>query len=476
MKVFRVLMVLMFLIAAFGLSPKTASAALVSYNSGVQVQNLSTTTANIIMNFYNRTGSVALSVSDTIAGSGSNTYFPLENLAGDATKDVPADFDGSLVISSDQQVAAIANVTASDTGGDPLAFGASYVGVSAGGPTAYLPLLMKQNFGYTTWFSVQNAGGSSTNITVTYSDGKTETVNGVLPGAAAKFTQGPLSAGFVGSAIVTNSAGQNLAATVFEVGPTTLFAYNGFSSGSNLPSLPLFQANNSNYQTGVQVQNLDASVNTDVTISYTPGAGQPGTACTETRTVAAGKSVSFGLYTFTNFADPAASTLKSTTCTKGQTFVGSGKVTANSASKPLAIIVNQLNSGSNKGAAYNAFDVTTAKSTVVFPLIMDDNYEYLTGFNIVNLGGNLAAGAITCTVKNSVGGATAKTYTSPALATGAGWNQLNSDIIAELNNKAGFVGSASCVGPSGALLVGTVNEVNLRSSKDSLLVYEGINP
>ena len=52
----------------------------------------------------------------------------------------------------------------------------------------------------------------------------------------------------------------------------------------------------------------------------------------------------------------------------------------------LVAIVNQLNPAGNKGAAYNAFNPTSGTERVVFPLVMDRNYGYFTGMNIVNVG------------------------------------------------------------------------------------------
>lgn len=446
-----------------------ASAALQTYDSGIQVQNLEATDANITITFYNADGSTAATVNDTVPGGGSNTYFPLENM-GSPPASVPSGFDGSVVIASDKQVAAIANVLGSD-GTDPLAFGASYSGFSAGSTSSFLPLLMNDNFGFTTWFSVQNTSSGSVDITVNYSDGTSATALSVAPGAAAKFEQDMEShaAGWVGSGVVTATGGE-IAATVMEVGPTTLFAYDGFTGGSTNPVMPLFQANNFGFVTGLRIQNTDASNASDVTVTYTPGPSQPGTACTETRTIQPNTAASFGLYVFTTFADPDPGSLVSENCNVEQ-FVGSASVTANSANVDLTVIVNQLNNSTNKGAAYNGFDPSVASERTVFPLIMDRNFGYFTGWNIFNTGAALNAGDVVCTVTGTDNsGAVNMTFNSPAIGSGEGWNQVNLNTIGD-----GFVGSASCAGPTGSLLVGSVNEVNTALSGDAFLVYEGFN-
>jgi hypothetical protein len=473
MKKFVRLSIILSMLVVLLIGASSGSAALQTYNSGFQVQNLESAQAAITITFFDRNGTQALQVNDTVAANTSNTYFPLENLGGDPNNDVPAGFDGSVVISSDKKVAAITNVLGSD-GSDPLAFGASYSGFTGGSPSASLPLLMKGNFGFNTWFSVQNVGSADTNVTVTYDDGVVAGPTLVKPGAAAKFEQvnETHAAGWVGSATVSSSAG-DIAISSLEVGPTTLFAYNGFGAGATNPVMPLVQENSFGYVTGVQVQNLGSAAS-DVTIAYTPGPGQPGSACEETRTVQPGKSASFALYVFTTFADINPSSLKSENCTAGQTFVGSAKVTGNTGAVPLVAIVNQLNSGANKGAAYNAFDPAGGTEEVVFPLIMDRNYGYFTGFNVVNVGSAaIAKASLVCTVtgKDGVGNPVTQTFSPPSdLAPGSGWNQVNLNTLAN-----GFVGSASCKA-TGASMVGSVNEVNVGGAGDAFLVYEGTNP
>ena len=78
---------------------------------------------------------------------------------------------------------------------------------------------------------------------------------------------------------------QPIVVTVMEVCPTMLFGYNGFTTSVPNPVMPLVQANNYGYTSGVQIQNTGTQ-STNVTVSYTPSAA--GTACTETKSIAAG--------------------------------------------------------------------------------------------------------------------------------------------------------------------------------------------
>lgn len=449
----------------------TSRAALESYDSGFQVQNLEGFPASVTITFFNRDGTSALQVTDSIPANGSTTYFPLTNI-GNEDGSVPTGFDGSVVIASDRKTAAITNVVGSD-GSDAFAFNASYSGFTGGGSTVSLPLLHKANYGFNTWFSVQNVGSVATNVSVTYSDGVTAGPTAVQPGAAAKFDQTTEAhaAGWVGSAVVTSSA-SDIAVSVLEVAPTTLFAYNGFVGGATDPAMPLVQENWYGYVTGVQIQNMGAS-STNVTVQYTPGPGFPGTACTEQRSIAAGSSTTFALYVFNAYADPTG-TLISENCNVSQ-FVGSAKVTANSAGAELVAVVNQLNGGANKGAAYSAFNPATGTDNVIFPLIMDRNYGYFTGFSIVNVGAaSVAAADLTCTLRGQDRGGNAVSlnfHPPSALGPGASWVQVNLNTLAD-----GFVGSGTCIGPVGSQLVGSVNELSTGGSGDTFMVYEGTNP
>ena len=421
----------------------TGSALAVStYTAGFQVQNLTGTAANVVISYYNQDGTKNVAdVPDTIPANGSKTYYPVAANSG---------FNGSVVVSSDQKVAAIANIL-----GDSGASGAAYDGSSVGGTTLLIPLVMKANSGYNTWFNVQNTGATDATVNVTYSDGVTAS-SVVKPGAAATFNQASEAhaAGFVGSATIAST--QPVAAAVMEVGTSILFAFSGVPSGATSPVMPLINANNGGYVTGVQIQNA-GTLTTTVTVSYKGSTGLD-TDCTETQDIPAGKSKTFALWAFHYWPPPAGVTR---TCTPGARFVGAAKVTANSASQPLVAIVNQL--GATAGEAYNAFDPAAATNVVVMPLIMDRNSGYYTGFSIMNVGST--ATSVNCTFDNSP-----VTVSSASLAPGEALVDIVNGKIA-----SGYVGSAVCTADAGGSIIGVVNESSTASGRDNLLVYEGIN-
>jgi hypothetical protein len=445
------LTVLLVLVASLLLLISVASAAPITYNSGFQVQNLSGNPAEIIVNFYAQDGTLSHSLTDTIAANDSKTFFPLPTAVG-------AGFNGSVVISSTESIASIANIL-----GDGLEFGASYGSFDGGAQSVNLPLIMKGNAGeFDTWFNVQNAGSTDVDVSVNYAGTAcVETYPGLKPGAAHTFDQASntcLPSPYVGAASVTSkingSPGGSIVATVMETGNETLYAYNGFTSGSTAPVMPLTQFNNGKYSTGIQIQNTGGT-NTNVTVSYTPVAGA-GTACTETQTIKAGNSATFGLFAFT-YAPP----LGTTDCAFGTKFVGSARVSTNSAGHELVSIINQTNFA-NYGSSYNGFDPASATSSVTMPLIMDRNAGWYTGFNVMNVGASNTT--VICNFTNT-------SYSvSQAVPPGGALNDLQLNKIADR-----YVGSAVCNASAGGSIVAVVNELGNSSTADLLLTYEGFN-
>jgi hypothetical protein len=419
-----------------------SSAQTLIYDSCFQIQNLSTTQASVTIDYYAQGNATPVaSPSDTIPANGSKTYCPLSA--------VSSGFNGSVVISSDQPIAAIANVTGASWG----AFNASYAGFSSGATSVNVPLLMKGNYGYNTWFNVQNVGSGAANVTVNYSDGTNATAT-IQPNTAHTFDQASESHS-VATFAATVTSNESVVVTVMEVGPAMLFGYDGFTSGSTNPVMPLVQANNYGYTTGIQVQNAGGS-STTVTITFTPSSA--GASCTQTKAIAAGASETFAVLAW----DPSDSNADNT-CANGESFVGSAQVTANSASANLVAIVNQHNFGANKGAAYGAFSPANASAKVVMPLINDRNYGYFTGFNVVNVGASSTT--VNCTFSNSA-------YTTSAtLASGAAFTAVQANQIGN-----GYVGSGVCTATGGdQKIIGVVNQVNTSGTSDTFLVYEAFN-
>jgi hypothetical protein len=442
------------LMAVFALVPTASAIEFDYYDSGIQVQNLSSsTTANVQVTYYNQGGSVECSVSDSIAASSSTTYFPLHSC-------VDAGFDGSVVISSDQPVAAITNVLGEGING------ASYSGFDGGSNVAQFPLVMRNLSNIDSWLNVQNVGTAATTVTLAYSGQASCNQSATIqPGAAATFDQGNhtcLPNGYFGSATATASnASHEIVGTVLQVGNNGLLAYNGFSGGSTNPVMPLIVANVYGNHTGAQIQNLSGS-STTVTVSYTPAAGGGnGTACTETGTIPGNSSSTFVLDPFT--ADINSNT---SNCTFGQYFIGSAQVTTNSGGADLAVIVNQTNFAAT-GSSYNGFDPATATGTLVMPLIIDA-YSIFSGYNVMNVG---SSATVTC----SYTGLNSSYNDVAVLGTGGVMNAIQFNSGFPANTGGGYIGGATCTATAGGAIIAVVNQAKTGGSGDTVLTYEAFN-
>jgi len=460
---FKKFLAVIFIFAlALGVVATPAQAAVpVNYESSIQVRNLTGTAGTINLSFYDLSGAVVgTPLTDAIAANETKSYYR-------STMPVDAGFNGSVVISADVEIAAMSNLVGLDAAAQPVSY-AAYSGFDGGATSAYLPTLFKDNYGYNTLFYVQNTGGVNTAVTVEYSDGTTADIAAIAPGQSVIVNQKTEThTPKVFSATLTSTAAP-IAVTVVEEGPT-LFSYTGFGAGAVEPLMPLINQNNYGYFTGVQIMNTGAA-ETVVTVHYTPSLG--GTACFETRTIPAGGSKTFSQFVFYQTqteTDPAFDT----DCVMGETFIGSAKVTANSASEPLVAVVNQLQLAQVKGGAYVAFDPAQGGATIVYPLIMDRNYGYFTSHSIVNVGTTqIAVGALSCLFTGTdKTGPVSKTITNPvAIPADGSWTLNHQDLLGD-----GFVGGATCTGPTGALLVGTSNQLGMGTNYtgvDTLLVSE----
>lgn len=454
-----------------GLGIGTAQAqTLATFSTGIQVQNLSSTAANISIAFYPlNNGTAAATFDATVPANNSVTYATLPSA-------VQAGFDGSAVISSDQRIAAVANIVSPDLNtlvGSSTAAGpggATYAGVTAGATTVRAPLLFKNANNFSTFVAVQNVGSTATNVTLTYQNGLTQVANNVAPGASVRFDQktfAELPNEFVGAGTVTSSA-SDIAAVVTQVGPTTILSYNGFATATaTAPVFPLVNANNSGFITGIAIQNAGTTA-TDVTVSYSPsrnaaGASQ-GAACTETLTIAPGASANFAVNSF-------RTTVAGETCANGALFVGAGRVTANTGNQPLVAIVNQLNTTTNKGGAYAAFDAGVSSDTVVYPLMQDRVSGFFTGIGVYNAG--TIDTNVECTYTGTAGTTPVtgvKQSTTAPLKPGETFSVIQQGAVGN-----GFTGSAVCKATAtGAKIVGIANQLRATGLKDTFFVYEGI--
>jgi hypothetical protein len=463
------------------LLPMGAFAQTVVNNSGFQVQNLGTATANITIVYYNTNGTEAARQQDTIPASSSKTYFG-------STMSVAAGFNGSVVISSDQPVVAITNLI--NTGNS---LGDSYGGFSGGATTVNLPLILRNNFGIDTWISVQNAGTGDANITVTYTPGSAGTASTdtatIKPGAAATFYQKSktqLGDRFVGSARIVSDNGQPIVAVVNQEfqSNNALFSYGGFTNnGSTDVAAPLVVSNNFGSFTGIQILNVGSAAATATVTFGANTAADAGNAASKCETpatrefnVPAGGSV-----TTIQGNGPAAEGFDAqfATCR----YIGAARVTS---AQPLAVIVNQASFNGSNGSAYAAVDPAATTQSVSAPLVVANNFGIFSGIQVQNTGS--AAAAVTVTYgpngpeasANLPAGQTVCPTPAPRTQTlqpGASFTFIQSNAIptdpafdAQFATCR-YVGSATISAASGGKITAIVNQINPLIAGDQLFTY-----
>ena len=477
MKSLRVLLVFALCLIALGSMPGSVMAAkFPAYASSVQIQNLSSTSrAMVTLTFYNGgTGADAGTVRETITVKGSDLLdgIPASASVTYATLPFsdPASFNGSLVISSDQEIAAISNIAASSGTAR-----ASYIGATTGSTSVNLPLLQKNNGSrqWSSWYTVQNVGDTSTTVTADYTDcvGTSDATATIPPSASVTFDQ-------VGEAChtsalfgvtLTSSGSQPILAVVIQESSiaNALLAYTGFSTSGNADlKIPLVNSNNNGWNTGIQILNKGA----DTTLTLTYADATLATTCTETQSIASGVTKVFASAAF------ASGGVGITTTCQGKKIVGAAYLASpsdNSAGSNLLAVVNQTKATTSYlGGSYTSFASINGTPKVVFPLVMDrrGSTQWRTGFNIMNVGS--ATTWVKCTFSGSA-------YTKTQQI------DVNKSMNANQQNAiaANYIGAATCQAYTDATyttlsttaqIVGVANESGTGSG-DLLLTYEGIN-
>lgn len=152
--------------------------------------------------------------------------------------------------------------------GTTTANASAFEGVAFGANKVYMPSAQCLAFGGTSSaYAVQNAGAAATDVTVLYSNGKTETKN-ILSGTKQSFLGCGAGNpnGFSGSATLTAAAGGSIIAIgkISGLGLSTAFV--GGTSGSQFLALPYVRWSDTQFSTGarqqtnIAIQNIGADL------------------------------------------------------------------------------------------------------------------------------------------------------------------------------------------------------------------------
>lgn len=373
-----------------------------------QFQNIDSATANIIMTAYDKNtsstyngGPFSLAPGAALAyNPGLTPNYPSGDRVG-FSPDLPSGFEGSVVLSSDKQMIAVAqignnSVGSVGSGGRASAFYQA-IGSVLTDNELFFPTV-KNNFqSQTTTYYIQ-AAGADANVTIEYTmnDGQTYTQNTTIS-ANKMFAFDPSSAGVpagstapaasnpsLGAARVTSTTGK-IAGVVVEY-PTVgspapyVLSTRGLISADIDTTLiaPTIKNNFNGGTTGLSVQNTgsaDALVQIDLIVTNASNPSLIGNSYTDQEIIPAGGSVVFSAFR-DNLGGMPSGTFASATITSIDD--------ATYDPQPLAGMVNETNSFGK--ATYAAFAKKSATTTVGFPIVKEMFSGSTTGVAVVNVG------------------------------------------------------------------------------------------
>jgi hypothetical protein len=362
--------------------------------SGEQVQNVGTTTATISITAYD-SASVSTYVTSTQVTSGSAFTFVPSSFAS-----MPSGFVGSAIVSSDQPIKAIVNVTNQQSGSLGVAGGkaaAQYQGTESPATALYFPLAKNNRFAKTTAFYIQNAGSAAATATAVFKmdNGGVYTFTTPSIGPGQMVLVSPSDAGVpsspsdssrvnIGSMSITSAqplAGTVMEYTVGETVATVLKGTRGFTSSDfdDKAYAPVVKRNRFNRFTGIQIQNVGGSA-IDVTISYvgTSSSCLNQTAQDSATGIAPGTSRTFVQSTGnTNFPD---------NCTGSATITATGNF--------VAIVNEDTVVGSTAGITYSTISDNKKTAKLSAPLFKDQRFGFSSGLQIQNVGSAQATNVV----------------------------------------------------------------------------------
>ncbi len=287
-----------------------------STDSMIAVQNTdSATTANVTLKFY-ATGSAAeaMTKTDTIPPLASKTY----DISSATFDTLGAPFLGSLTITSNTNIAAVAHSVKNTSDGEL----SIYRAFSTGAKKFLAPLVYNQWTGGTSGdalsgIQVQNLGATADSVTMTYTPSPASGATGtyaVTQQVAANSTTTFYLPGIAsipvrnyGSAVI-EAANNQIVVVVNNVKSNTgvASAYNAFIDGTGTTRViaPLvFNQYSPDWTTGIQVQNVGTASDT-VTMVFRPtnatSVAGAASSYTKSLTIAAGSSGTFYLPSYTD--------------------------------------------------------------------------------------------------------------------------------------------------------------------------------
>ena len=342
-----------------------------TWSSSINLQNTGTSAANVVLNFYDSSGSLVLafSVTPTIPAGGSRSLFVPTDVTG------LADGQFSVVVSSDQPMQAVANSSSSS----PATAGA-YTGLQVNevGTNLFFPGLYKSYFGFDSEVALQNTESTDASVTLKFykqaTGGLVATVGPViipatstrifalqdLAGVPSGNTDGLLSAQVTSDKILAGIA--NLWSSAFD---GEFGDYNGYVSGStSVVYAPALYNEFFGFVSALTIQNVSSGGNADIKVTYSNGE-------TETKTLLPFQAVEY--FQPNNSALPSGNV----------DGVFSAKIESLNAA-PIVALVTVEEKTRGLLASYNG--PSLASGTSICPVVLKSFFQWFSAQTVQNVG------------------------------------------------------------------------------------------
>lgn len=442
---FSLLVLVLVAVFAFAGVASAQIAYSATFTTSITYQNVGTGNANIVFSFYPENDGTAITVNRTLAQNAGGSLF-----VGSLDSISPG-FSGSAVMSSDQPVVATLVQVSGDSAvkNRPLSNG-----FSAGSPEFLLATVLKNQFGTSSRFSVQNTHSGPVDLTINFYNADNpaaapiEVTHSNLPAGAAKyFDMGQLAqitaSSFNGSAVISAvEAGTSnpapIVSSVLELSTSGAAAssFEGVTGGAPTVYMATALCNAFGASSAYAVQNTSQTTAANVTVTYSSGQ-------TDLATIQPGAKNSFQTCAVNNAGFSGSATITAT----GADIVAIGKVF-----------------GSGNSTAF--VGATGGSSTLALPYVRYTTTQWATGARqrtflaIQNVGANLAAGDVVVRYLDQ-NGVEVGTHTLGAMTNGQKLNSNAShpDVVGdpadltEFGYIGGFGGSVIIEGPVGSELV-----------------------
>jgi hypothetical protein len=452
--------ILMVVLLVSGFVATRPAAAVGTWNTGIDVQNITADAGSVTVQFYTSAGADAGSITRPITGWGAlNFYLPTETYPA-------AGGTYSAVIESTVQVAATASLANYTEGGSDI-----YLGTDSPQSTLTFPLVYRNHTGgmWNSYISIQNATGSAQDVVLNlFNNGSstaayTSPATSIPPYASVTFSMSDSTYsafGPYGSATVTGSA--PLAGMVKNTrdnasGAVNVIStmYRGFGSGQQGQDivLPLVYKNYNLWTTGVNIVNMGAT-ETTVTITY-KNSNPAITGPTQTWT----DSLTLGGHAMGTFYTPSNAT--------GLPDLYYGSATLHSSVNNIAVVVasQRYRTDGAQGVAYEGSLPSDATPCVSLPVV-HNRASWKTGINIINLG---TATTVTINYHSSAAGIPDAVKTYDIAANSPLTVYMPTDAITGL----GFYGAADIKSNNGQDIL--VNAAHTNMSNGVSSNFNGIN-